>query len=117
LEATWSLLGLWAMMLHAQVILMEKGVPPKRISVAGILLGYRRSLRGYKSPPDPGESLYEMVGKAVIDPYKRANKNSRDYPRKKQEQAAGAPKVRNATKAEIHAAKEIRDQLPLRLTA
>jgi Transposase DDE domain len=117
LEATWSLLGLWAMMLHAQVILMEKGVPPKRISVAGILLGYRRSLRGYKSPPDPGESLYEMVGKAVIDPYKRANKSSRDYPRKKQEQAAGAPKVRNATKAEIHAAKEIRDQLPLRLTA
>ena len=41
LEATWSLLGLWAMMLHAQVILMEKGVPPKRISVAGVLLGYR----------------------------------------------------------------------------
>jgi len=117
LEATWSLLGLWAMMLHAQVILMEKEVPPKRISVAGVLLGYRSALREYKSPPDPGESLYEMVGKAVIDPYKRANKSSRDYPRKKQEQTAGAPRVRNATKAQINAAKEIRDQLPLRLTA
>ena len=117
LEATWSLLGLWAMMLHAQVILSEEGVPPKRISVAGVLLGYRSSLREYKSAPDPGESLYEMVGKAVIDPYKRADKSSRDYPRKKQEQAAGAPKVRNATKAEINAAKEIRDQLPSRLTA
>jgi hypothetical protein len=117
LEATWSLLGLWAMMLHAQVILSGTGVPPKRISVAGVLLGYRGALRGYKSPPDPGESLYEMVGKAVIDPYKRADKSSRDYPRKKQEQAAGAPEVRDATKAEIHAAKEIRDQLPLRLTA
>ena len=58
-----------------------------------------------------------MVGKAVIDPYKRANKSSRDYPRKKQERATGAPKVRNATKAEINVAKEIRDQLPLRLTA
>lgn len=117
LEATWSLLGLWAMMLHAQVILKDKEVPPKRISVAGVLLGYRRSLREYKSRPDPEESLSERVGKAVIDPYQRANKSSRDYPRKKQEQAAGAPKVRNATKAEIHAAKEIRDQLPLRLTA
>jgi hypothetical protein len=117
LEATWSLLGLWAMMLHAQVILMGKGVPAKRISIAGVLLGYRRSVRGYKSPADPGESLYEMVGKAVIDPYKRANKSSRDYPRKKQEQATGAPKVRNATKAQINAAKEIRDQLALGLTA
>ena len=59
----------------------------------------------------------ELVAKAVIDPYSRVDKSSRDYPRKKQEQAAGAPKVRNATKAEINAAKEIRDQLPLRLTA
>jgi hypothetical protein len=117
LEATWSLLGLWAMMVHAQVILMRKGVPPKRISVAGVLLGYRSSLRQYKSAPDPGESLVEMVGKAVIDSYERTNKSSRDYPRKKQEQAAGAPKVRNATKAQINAAKEIRDQLPLGLTA
>jgi Transposase DDE domain len=117
LEATWSLLGLWAMMLHAQVTLKEKEVPPKRISIAGVLLGYRSALREYKSPPDPGESLGELVAKAVIDPYRRADKSSRDYPRKKQEQAAGAPKVRNATKAEISAAKEIRDQLPLRLTA
>jgi hypothetical protein len=117
LEATWSLLGLWAMMLHAEVILMEKGVPPKRISVAGVLLAYRKSLREYKSVPDPGESLVELVGKAVIDSYERANKSSRDYPRKKQEQAAGAPKVRNATRAQINAAKEIRNQLPLRLTA
>jgi hypothetical protein len=117
LEAVWSLLGLWAMMLHAQWTLLGKGVSPKRISTAGVLLGYRKALREYKSPPDPGESLYEMVGKAVIDPYQRADKSSRDYPRKKQEQAAGAPKVRNATKAQINAAKEIRDQLPLRLTA
>jgi hypothetical protein len=117
LEATWSLLGLWAMMLHGQVILMGKGVPPKRISVAGVLLGYRSALREYKSPPDPGESLYEMVGKAVIDSYRRADKSSRGYPRKKQEQATGAPEVRNATKAQINSAKEVRDQLPLRLTA
>ena len=117
LEATWSLLGLWSMMVHAQWVLWGAGVPPKRISVAGVLLGYRRALREYKGPPDPGESLPEMVGKAVIDPYKRANKSSRDYPRKEQEQAAGAPKVRNATKAQINAAKKIRDQLPLRLTA
>ena len=117
LEATWSLLGLWAMMLHAQVVLTGKEVPPRRISVAGVLVAYRNSLRAYKNPPDPGETLLEMAGKAVIDPYKRANKSSRDYPRKKQEKAAGAPKVRNATKTQINAAREIRDQLRLGLTA
>lgn len=117
LEATWSLLGLWAMMLHAQVILSEKGTPLKRISIAGVLLGYRGALREYRSAPDPGESLHEMVGRALIDPYKRTEKSSRDYPRKKQEKAAGAPEVRNATRAQINAAKEFRDQLPLWLTA
>jgi hypothetical protein len=117
LEATWSLLGLWAMMLHSQVMLMEKGVEPKRISVAGVLLGYRRSLREYKSVPDAGESLVAMVGEAVIDPYKRRSKSSRDYPRKKQEQAIGAPKLRDATKEEIKAAKDVRDRIVLGLTA
>jgi hypothetical protein len=117
LEATWSLLGLWAMMLHAQAELIDKEVPARRISVAGVLKGYRRSLREYKSHPDPGESLHELVAKAVIDPYHRANKSSRDYPRKKQESPAGAPKIRNATKAQIIAAKQLRDQPLLGLTA
>ena len=54
LEATWSLLGLWAMMLHAQVVLKEKEVPPKRISVAGVLLGYRRRCANTRAPPIQG---------------------------------------------------------------
>lgn len=84
LEATWSLLGLWAMGLHAEVELANDGIPARRISVAKLLLAYRRSLREYKSCADPGESLRDLIAKAVIDEYKRANKASRDYPRKKQ---------------------------------
>jgi hypothetical protein len=117
LEATWSLLGLWAMGLHAQVGLASRGVPACRISMAGVLRAYRRSLREYKSPADPGESLHELLSRAVIDPYKRANKTSREYPRKKQGHAIGAPKIDCATKAQIDMAQEIRDQHPLRLTA
>lgn len=117
LEATWSLLGLWAMSLHAQVELARAGVPARRISVAGLLRAYRRSLREYKSRPDPGESLRERLLKAVIDPYRRANKSSRDYPRKKHGHAIGAPKIRRATKDQINAARKIRDQLALGLTA
>lgn len=117
LEAIWSLLGLWAMSLHAQVELAREGVPARRISVAGVLRAYRRSLREYKSPPDPGESLRELLLKAVIDPYRRANKASRDYPRKKHSHAIGAPEIRHATRDQINAARRIRDQLASGLTA
>jgi Transposase DDE domain len=117
LEATWSLLGLWAMCLHAEVELSRSGVPADRVSVAGVLLAYRRSLREYKSDPCPGESLAELVGRAVIDSYVRKDKASRDYPRKKYEASPGAPKVRRATRDQINAAKQIRDQKTLGLTA
>ena len=117
LEATWSLLGLWAMGLHAEVELASLGVPSRRISVAGVLRAYRRSLREYKSHPDPGESLRELLAKAVIDPYKRVDKTSRDYPRKKQGHKIGLPKIERATKAQIETAREIRDQHRSGLTA
>ena len=110
LEMAWSLLGLWAMALHAEVHLAREGVPARRMSVAKILSAYRKSMREYKSCPDPGESLRELVSEAVIDPYKRANKSSRDYPRKKHGHAIGAPQIRNATKDQIKAAKQLRDQ-------
>jgi hypothetical protein len=117
LEAIWSLLGLWAMSLHAEADLACAGVPARRISVAKLLRAYRRALREYKSDPDPGESLRDLVRKAVIDPYRRANKASRDYPRKKHGHAIGAPEIRRATKDQINAARKIRDQQTSGLTA
>jgi hypothetical protein len=117
LEATWSLLGLWAMGLHAQVELKRFDVPARRISVAGVLRAYRRSMRDYKSRPEPGESLGELLSRAVIDRYKRADKTSRDYPRKKQARTIGAPEVRRATKVQIETAREIKYDHETRLTA
>jgi hypothetical protein len=116
-EATWSLLGLWAMSLHAQVELARDGVPSRRVSAAGLLRAYRRALREYKSDPDPGESLGELLRGSVIDPYRRANKASRDYPRKKHGNAIGAPEICRATRGQINAARKIRDQLASGLTA
>jgi hypothetical protein len=117
LEATWSLLGLWAMCLHTQVELTPAGIPARRLSVAKLLRAHRRSLREYKSPPDPGESLRDLLQIAVIDPYRRAHKASRDYPRKKPGHAIGAPEIRAATKDQINAARRFRDQFVLGLTA
>ena len=111
LEATWSLLGLWAMCLHAQVEQAREGFPARRLSVAKVLRAYRSSLREYKSPPDPGESLQMLLKKAVLDTYTRADKTSRDYPRKKRPRVIGAPELVNATRDQVNAAKRIRDMV------
>ena len=116
-EAQWSLLGLWAMGLHAQSVLAPEGIPTRRISVAGVLRAYRQPMREYKSRPDPGESLTELLRGAVIDDYKRGSKASRDYPRKKQEVPPGPPKVFRATKKQILIAKQIKNALHPGLTA
>ncbi len=116
-EAIWSLLGLWSLGLHAEAELARQGVPARRVSVAGFLRAYRGSMREYRSCPGPGESLRERLSEAVIDEYKRTNKASRDYPRKKHGNAIGAPVIRPATEVEIEIARRIKDNHATRLTA
>jgi hypothetical protein len=70
-----------------------------------------------KSSPDPGESLHERLSEAVIDDYQRTCKASRDYTRKKQGHAIGAPEIRPATELEIEMAHQIKDAQSTRLTA
>lgn len=116
-ELHWSLLGMWAMGLHSHTRLVGQGVPPERISFAGVWRAYRRPMREYRSPPDPGERMSELIDRAIIDPYKRKNKRSRDYPRKKQEQATGAPVVRKATRAQVKQAAQVKREQTQGLTA
>jgi hypothetical protein len=117
LEAIWSLLGLWAMCLHAECVLAAEGVPSRRMSPAGILRAYRTPMRAYRSRPDAGEDLLTLLRSAVIDDYRRANKSSRDYPRKKQQHATGAPRIDRATKRQRQLAQDLQQKLGLRLTA
>ncbi len=116
-EATWSFLGLWALGLHGQVELAADAIPASAIGVAGLLRAYRGSMKAYRSRPEPGESLWERPGAAVIDGYRRSSKASRDYPRKKREPAIGAPEIHAATALEIERAKEIKHDAQKRLTA
>lgn len=116
-EAQWSLLGMWAMMFHAQHILAQKRIPPTRVSVARVLRAIRQAMREYKSRPDAGESLVQQLQTAVIDDYKRGCKTSRCYPRKKQETAAGPPKFFYATDKQIDLARRIKAELCVGLTA
>jgi hypothetical protein len=116
-EATWSLVGLWSLCLHAQVELAFDAIPASRVSVAGLLRAYRASMREYRSHPEPGESLWDRLSTAVNDDDRRPNKASRDYPRKKREPAIGAPEIRPATDLEIERAQQIKNAQPKRLTA
>ena len=91
-EAEWSLLGLWTMLLHARLPnpagLRTRGVSASRCA-ACLCSGADDS----KWRPEPGESLADLLSQAVVDSYQRRDKTSRDYPRKKYEQPAGAHHV------------------------
>ena len=116
-EASWSLVGLWALSLHGQVGLASDAIPASRVSAAGLLRAYRAAMREYRGVPGPGESLRERLGAATIDGYARSSKASRDYPRKKREPAIGSPKIRPATRLEIERAEQITHAHQGRLTA
>jgi hypothetical protein len=116
-EATWSLVGLWALGLHGQVELACDAVPAARVSIAKLLRAYRGAMRPYPGAPGPGETLGERIARAVLDPYRRASKSSRAYPRKKREQAIGAPQIRAASPAEKERARQVRNAHLSTLTA
>jgi hypothetical protein len=103
-ELAWSLVGLWAMALYALVEADRQDVPPERLSFAKLLLAFRRTLRDYLHPTEPAERLCERLRHAIIDPYFRKLKSSRNFPRKKQERPPGPPKIIQASKAQIQLA-------------
>lgn len=107
LELEWSLLGLWAMALYAQVELAKKQVPANKVSIAGVLRAFRRMLRDYLHPADPANSLCALVRRAIVDHYRRANKASRTDTRRKYEQPPGPPDIRPASRAQIKLAKQL----------
>ena len=107
IEMEWSLFGLWSMALYALVCANQKGVPPLRLSVAQTLRAFRRMLRDYRHPSEPGRRLTDRLREAMIDTYQRKNKSSRNYPRKKRKKPPGKPQIVNASKLQIAQAKRL----------
>lgn len=117
-EAQWSLLGLWAMLLHAQLLHQQAGGDPICLSVARVLQAFGQALDEYKCRPERGESLAENLLAAVVDHYRRRNKTSRNYPRKKYETQAKPPNIKNATRTQRERARRFTTQTSnKRLTA
>lgn len=110
LEMNWSFVGLWAMGLYALSQLDLAEVSPRRSSVAQILRAFRRMMRDYLHPSERGRTLRERLRTALIDDYRRVNKTSRDYPRKKHEAPPGPPRILKASPSQIQRARALRRQ-------
>ena len=109
IEAEWSLLGLWGMLLHTRGQLDPPTGPPLRgqVSVAKVLHAFRQVLDEPDTHPRHGESLRELLARAIVTPRRQHDRTSRGYPRKKYEPDAKPPRVTLATPKEIQLAKQI----------
>lgn len=107
-ELHWSLVGLWVIQLLAfkEQSLMQE--PAEQTSIASVLRILRRIIKDESKVPIRGESLQKQFANAVTDTYVRTSKKkSRNYPRRKEEPSAGAPKTRLATAAHKQQLEEI----------
>jgi hypothetical protein len=110
-ELHWSLLGLWMIQLLAVKEQTKVGEPPENASVAAALRVIRTIILNVSDVPGPNEGLQAQLRDATKDTYERkSKKQSRNYPRRKEEPSAGAPKIRVASiedKRKLQKAKEL----------
>ena len=100
-------MALWVMLAYGLKEICETGADPCNSSCAEIWREIRETMRDFDRPVKPGARLRQRLRLAVTDDYIRKDKTSRNYPRKKQEKPAGAPQIRDATKAQVQLAKEL----------
>jgi hypothetical protein len=112
LELDWSMLGLWCVCLLGQRELVQNGEDPARLSAAAAIKAFQGTLREHRvRPKSPAGNLWFKLQVALLDDYERTtSKTSRDYPRKKKRERIGAPKITQATKQHINAAKELKQR-------
>lgn len=116
-ELEWSLMGLWAMAFYALSESVQTDRPPSKLSIALTLRAFRRTMRDYRHPAEPGQNLRRCLAEATIDSYTRRNKSSRDYPRKRQGQSPGIPDISTASPQQVAHAKLLANMPEKGLTA
>ena len=96
----WSLLGLWGMLLSAQIRQRANGPEEGQLRVARVLKAFRQAIDEPQSRPEKGQSLNPRLRVAAVDSYQRRDKSSRAYPRKKYETQAKPPRILAATRTQ-----------------
>jgi hypothetical protein len=105
-ELHWSLLGLWIIQLLAFKEQTHAAEPREQTSIATVLRILRSMIKQASTKRVRGQSLQSQLAGAVTDGYERpSTKQSRNYPRRKEEPSAGAPIICPATeehKKQLH---------------
>lgn len=106
-EAAWALLGLRLLSLLSVSQIVARGRDPLGLSVALAVRQVRLALRQNRCSVD-GAWLLKRLGGALKDRYRRrAGKQARGWPHKKNEPPPGAPKIRVATREQVRQAQEL----------
>jgi hypothetical protein len=107
-ELNWAMVGLWMLGLATVEAMDFRTHAPSSWSVAEALRAVRTAAEKPRAARRRG-GLRPALRKAVKDAYKRrGSKKARDWPHKKTETPAGAPKIRTATETEVKHAKQLR---------
>jgi len=108
IELHWSLVGLTIMQLLALKEQTRAGEPAEKTSIAAVLRIIRSMIAESSETRPPCASLPNRLQNATTDSYQRhGKKQSRSYPRRKEEPWAGPPKILTATEEQRERARNI----------
>ena len=108
IELHWSLLGLTMLQLLAMKEQTRAGEPADKTSIAAVLRIIRSMIADPSETRPPSASLPSRLRNATTDSYqRRSKKQSRNYPRRKNEPWTGPPIILTATKEQTERAREI----------
>jgi hypothetical protein len=108
IELHWSLLGITMLQLLARREQTRAGEPAEKTSLAAVLRIIRQMIAELSETRRPSASLERRLRNATTDSYHRhTKKQSRNYPRRKEEPCTGAPIILKATAEQRETARKI----------
>ena len=100
-ELQWSLIGLWMIQLLAHKEQAQARDPDRQTSIATVLRIVRHMMHRDTAVPKRTECFTKQLAQAVTDNYQRkSKKESRDYPRQKEQKGIAKPNIVVATKTD-----------------
>lgn len=102
MELQWSLVGMTMIQLLARKERLATGNSERCTSMAMALRIVRQVMQHHAATPHRSQRLKTRLAQAVIDAYQRTRpKGSRDYPRQKDPESTGNPRIRAASKVQL----------------
>lgn len=104
-ELNWILLGIWGSLFTAKLDMKQQGEPLSLLSPTRVMDTFAEALMLTALGYSPSALDLHICQKAD-ESHRTSSKQSRNYPRKKKPKPCGAPVIKQATRAQIAAAKE-----------